>query len=629
MGSRGLSKNNVLATSIEPIVSIGGVSLATSTANNDEETSLHTSPQNSSMAPHSMESSPHSILRPHESRGSHRQVLQGGILNNQGRSSLQKTQSPKGQQKSLSRLAAHENHTINASFRASQEETAMHSQQSHTSPSGHPNGMHQNPQKYHSYEPLRTSLQTISLHHLNHSAQMNMPVVLKFGQSPTDTGKRSSSANNVNAHNIHSTHSLSLNPRSNPHNTHTHNTHNTHSVHTPRIGSDNEPQYNQASPTSAFLPIQETQRKHTEVLSKLENEIVTLNEDISYFRHVVDFQSLKIDKLTLLLLDVLHNKEVGSMVQQLQNIQASEPFSVQEPNETVASMELVLDLLTPHDNVHNLVHESMHDVESSMAAISTLSSSSIVDVPDGVVLLGGTLEPLIHQVAQAAVQAQSNSNKRERNSNQNHSYDRTVILDLSHDSGLRQNTQHRAKLPSSLAPRLSPSITAHKNHSNVSLPLQGLETVQNRFDRSKAIDGYSQPPVRRKDSMSVESLTGIDVSGIRKAQPQRKKPKLSIDFLHNPMTVKEIYYEFTKGFQGQPPLRELDNRFGKHQWRGDSRTKESKRFQRRKKICDAIERGMSKYAKSAEEIIQYIEDFRKDKSLTWVMNGNLPKDLLE
>lgn len=107
-----------------------------------------------------------------------------------------------------------------------------------------------------------------------------------------------------------------------------------------------------------------------------------------------------------------------------------------------------------------------------------------------------------------------------------------------------------------------------------------------------------------------------------------KKPKISIDFLHNPMTVREIYDEFTKGFRGQPALCELDARFGKHEWRGDLRSKQSKRYQRRKKLCDAITRGMQKYDKSADEIIGYIEEFRGDKLLTWVMNGNLPADLM-
>ena len=107
-----------------------------------------------------------------------------------------------------------------------------------------------------------------------------------------------------------------------------------------------------------------------------------------------------------------------------------------------------------------------------------------------------------------------------------------------------------------------------------------------------------------------------------------KKPKITIDFLHNPMTVREIYDEFTKGFRGQPALCELDARFGKHEWRGDLRSKQSKRYQRRKKLCDAITRGMQKYDKSADEIIGYIEEFRGDKLLTWVMNGNLPADLM-
>ena len=97
--------------------------------------------------------------------------------------------------------------------------------------------------------------------------------------------------------------------------------------------------------------------------------------------------------------------------------------------------------------------------------------------------------------------------------------------------------------------------------------------------------------------------------------------------MHNPTNVREIYDEFFKGYKGQEPLCELDEKYGKSEWRGDSRSKESKRFQRRKKLCDAIQRGMVKYGKNADEIIEYLESFRKDKSLTWLMNGHLPEDL--
>lgn len=128
--------------------------------------------------------------------------------------------------------------------------------------------------------------------------------------------------------------------------------------------------------------------------------------------------------------------------------------------------------------------------------------------------------------------------------------------------------------------------------------------------------------------MSVVDMPGLEVVSMDNMSG-RKKPKVTIDFLHNPMTVKEIYDEFTVGFRGQPPLREMDERYGKHEWRGDSRSKESKRFQRRKKLCDAIERGMQKFGKTAEEVQNFIEEFRGDKSLTWVMNGNLPEGLME
>ena len=48
--------------------------------------------------------------------------------------------------------------------------------------------------------------------------------------------------------------------------------------------------------------------------------------------------------------------------------------------------------------------------------------------------------------------------------------------------------------------------------------------------------------------------------------------------MHNPTNVREIYDEFFKGYKGQEPLCELDEKYGKSEWRGDSRSKESKDF---------------------------------------------------
>ncbi|KAK6464735.1 transcriptional activator of glycolytic enzymes-domain-containing protein [Scheffersomyces coipomensis] len=128
---------------------------------------------------------------------------------------------------------------------------------------------------------------------------------------------------------------------------------------------------------------------------------------------------------------------------------------------------------------------------------------------------------------------------------------------------------------------------------------------------------------RKHDITSDQAGNNSDIS-----RSSSKRPNIVVDFLQNPASVKEIYEEFTKGFRGQPPLKDMDVKYGKHEWRGDSRSKESKRFQRRKKLCDAIDRGSIKYGKQSDEIISYIEEFRGEKSLTWVMNGNLPSDLL-
>lgn len=593
---------------------IDGVPLSVLDMTNDEEPTLHTSPQNSSVTSHSMDSSPHSLGRQHENRAPHRQQLQGVGQKNMSRSSGQQTQSPQGQQKNQSRPGTHHSHSMNNAY-PNQQGSPMHGLQ----PQGNHSSMgsRQNQAQYHHPYEQQRSHNGMVLHHVHVSPQIGVSSNPKFPHNPVesvhDEGKR-----HVNVNSASNNPNVALNAQ-NPLKSLS-ASHNAHQVHTPRIGNDPDSQFIQSSPGSVLHPIRDIQRKHSDSLVKLENEVVTLTQDIAYFRHVIDFQSLKIDKLTLLLIDILHNKEASSVLQLLHNIQASESFGVQEASETVASIELVLDLLTPHDNVHNLVHESMHDVDNSMVAIRSLSSNSIVDVPESVVLLGGGIEALIHHVAQAAVQAQANSNKRDGSGNSRHSYDQDGPLELSHDHISHQKTHVHAKLP--------PLRVPHESQSNPSLSAQNLEPTQARFNHSKAMETYAQPPMQRKHTMSEESLTELEGGGLRKAS-QRKKPKLSIDFLHNPMTVKEIYYEFTKGFQGQPPLRELDHRLGKYQWRGDSRTKESKRYQRRRKLCEAIERGMNKYAKSAEDIIQYIEDFRKNKSLTWVMNGNLPKDLLE
>lgn len=181
----------------------------------------------------------------------------------------------------------------------------------------------------------------------------------------------------------------------------------------------------------------------------------------------------------------------------------------------------------------------------------------------------------------------------------------------------------------------------HSNHSHFK-PDEALSLEGNIHPDLQVAQAQAQAhAVVASAARAANSTNGLDdfdkaklvkrklsANNQQQGTPENKRPSIAIEFIHNPMTVKEIWEEFTKGFKGQPALCELDDRYGKAQWRGDSRSKESKRYQRRKRLCDAINKGMVKYNKSADEIISYIEEFRGDKSLTWVMNGNLPEDLV-
>lgn len=353
--------------------------------------------------------------------------------------------------------------------------------------------------------------------------------------------------------------------------------------------------------------------KLSDSVAKVENEVSTLNQDMAYFRHVLDFQNLKIEKLTLLLIDLLHNKDVLSIVSLLQSIQQSDPFNVDDTHDSV-------DDSVP-DGVHDSVHDSVHDVAAALPSLQSPGVVSGVQVPGALnvsgVLLDSNMDPQLpqlHQVAQAAVAQAKNDGKKKRK--------RPFVKvngNLAGAGGMAKVQQQQFHLQQQHLQQQAQQAQQQQNSVQQSLrqPTMQLEQQQQQQQGHTA-----------KSPMPGVSMPGLEVVNVDNMSG-RKKPNVSINFLHNPMTIKDIYDEFTKGFQGQPPLRELDERFGKYLWRGDSRSKESKRFQRRKKLCDAIERGMEKYGKSAEEIMRYIETFRDDRSLTWVMNGNLPQDLLE
>ncbi|KAG7661439.1 uncharacterized protein J8A68_005017 [[Candida] subhashii] len=319
-------------------------------------------------------------------------------------------------------------------------------------------------------------------------------------------------------------------------------------------------------------------------IHKLENEkIAALVQEVNILRQVVDFQSTKIEKLASLVSDVLDKNN----------------------HDVISSLQAIQDDV---DSVH--VNEVQNQADQ-------LPHPRDLGGPGGV-HLDSNMDPALHQVAVAAVAVQAQSQG---------SHSQGSLQQQQHPQ--LQQAQHTQLQQHQQLSQQQQQQQQHQlqNQQQLQSPQPQMQNMLKQRKRS-----YSKRKIDSKDSNVFDgnSVSGQDddPNSPGGAGPRVvKRPKITVDFLHNPMSVKEIYDEFTKGFKGQIPLCEMDEKYGKHEWRGDSRSKESKRYQRRKKLCDAIERGMLKYGKTADEIIQFIESFRGDKSLTWVMNGNLPADL--
>ncbi|RCK54819.1 High-osmolarity-induced transcription protein 1 [Candida viswanathii] len=303
----------------------------------------------------------------------------------------------------------------------------------------------------------------------------------------------------------------------------------------------------------------------------IEREKVTsLQQEIVLLKQYSDYQNSKIDKVTSLIGDLLEKKSQDDAV--LSSIQA-----LQEDVD-VGDIQGQMDQLSSHHGLNphqqqqqqQMLHNQHRQAQRQQQQQQQAQQQRNVHIQQD---LSGHMEnnmdPALHQVAvaTAAVQAQAQANQQQP-----------------------PQTQQQAQL-------------------------QGTSQLSSQS---------SQKPKKKQTKRKADEA-GFSQTGSSSKPPVPKK--IEIMFIHNPTTVKEIYDEFYSGYKGQEPLCGLDAKYGKHEWRGDSRSKESKRYQRRKKLCDAIQRGMLKYGKSADEVIEYLEDFRKEKSLTWLMNGNLPEDL--
>lgn len=326
------------------------------------------------------------------------------------------------------------------------------------------------------------------------------------------------------------------------------------------------------------------------------NSISSFNQELSYLRNIIEFQSQKVEKLTNLITDVLENKDQINIINSLQDNDNGDSrnddqnidkvIDDQDRAMAAAAAAATADTVAQQQHHQQQQHHRHQQQQQQHLQQQQQHHHHQQQISQGqhpqqrnnhhaTNHLDNNMDPALSEVAQAAVQAQSD-------------------VDLYKKSNKRSHSK-----------------TKHTNNTGNS---------NNAGDNN--IDDNSKIGSNDISEFDPES-SNSELNSTRKT----KKPKVVIEFLHNPMTVQEIYDEFNIGFKDQLPLKLLDQKYGKHEWRGDSRSKESKRFQRRKKLCDAIDRGVIKFDRTPQDIIGMIERFRGDKSLTWVMNGNFPPEL--
>ena len=328
--------------------------------------------------------------------------------------------------------------------------------------------------------------------------------------------------------------------------------------------------------------------KVTSQLNIDNDKIVDLQQEIVLLKQYIDYQNSKIEKVTSLIGNLLEKKSQDEAV--LNTIQA-----LQEDVD-VGDLQRQVDQLTSHHSLgQSQQQQQQHQLLNSQHRQQPRQPNE--------------QQSLQHHQQPHQQHQQQHLHQHQNQHQQQHSQRPSHMLqDIS------------TQLESNMDPALhqvavaTAAVQQAEAHSQSNEPLGMASLSQQRV---------SKPT--KKQSRKKSDITGLkgETAGA-KSSPVRK---VHITFMHNPTNVREIYDEFFKGYKGQEPLCELDEKYGKSEWRGDSRSKESKRFQRRKKLCDAIQRGMVKYGKNADEIIEYLESFRKDKSLTWLMNGHLPEDL--
>ncbi|KAK9455578.1 transcriptional activator of glycolytic enzymes-domain-containing protein [Dipodascopsis uninucleata] len=153
-------------------------------------------------------------------------------------------------------------------------------------------------------------------------------------------------------------------------------------------------------------------------------------------------------------------------------------------------------------------------------------------------------------------------------------------------------------------------------------PIDDVESAESRPHRSSRQEsGQDLRNVRQRRSPS-DSRTGS-------AYISSSQQGVSYIMAQDLGSVKEIWTEYSQGLDGGPAIRDLEREEGTA-WRGGPRSAQSRKFQRRKALYDAIESGIAN-GKTIDECCDALERIRVREdgtiaSMTWLLQ-HIPRDL--
>jgi hypothetical protein len=229
----------------------------------------------------------------------------------------------------------------------------------------------------------------------------------------------------------------------------------------------------------------------------------------------------------------------------------------------------------------------------------------------------------LHQSFQ---QPQRNPNRSQQQQQQQHSQH------MGQNQNQINNSSHRHSLSGQL---LSPSKTQQQkskskrlaDHSSILDDTLGYTTQKQAPIIPIAPSGHV--PISISNSLPSQQSASQDLNGAG-LNKRRKVYDKEYSFIKAPSSVEEVWNEYSIGLNNQPSIKTLEMEY-KTGWRRDPAT--SKKFNRRKAIYHAIEKGMSK-GYTIDYCIRLLEDFRfidREKNskqpIGWLCSGNIPNEL--